>query len=68
MDTNESSRTASVNYSYEIADSDTIVFEYENDEIVDGWSMSMLKQDYSAIESFLRIKKWIMENHPELLL
>lgn len=68
MDTNESSRTASVNYSYEITDSDTIVFEYENDEIVDGWSMSMLRQDYSVIESFLRIKKWIMENHSELLL
>jgi hypothetical protein len=58
-----------VNYSYEIADSDAIVFEYENDEIVDGWPISMFREDYSyGTESFQRIKKWLLENHVELLL
>jgi hypothetical protein len=69
MDTNELSRTVSVIYTYEIADNDTIVFEYENDEIVDGWPMSMFRQDYMySTKSFIRIKKWVMDNHSELLL
>ena len=69
MDTNESSRTIDVIYTYEVVDQGAMVFEYENDELIDGWPMSMLKQEYAyTTESFLRIHKWIMNNHAELLL
>jgi hypothetical protein len=56
-------------YTYEIADHGTMIFEYGNDELIDGWPMSMLRQEYVyTTESFRRIQKWIMNNHAELLL
>lgn len=69
MDTNKSSRTVDVIYTYEIADHGSMIFEYENDELIDGWPLSMLKEEYAyATESFRRIHKWILDNHAELLL
>ena len=69
MDTNKSSRTIDVIYTYEIADYDSMVFEYENYELIDGWPMSILRQKYVyATESFRRTHKWVSDNHAELLL
>jgi len=69
MDTNKLPRIVSVIYTYEIADHGTMIFEYGNDELIDGWPMSMLRQEYVyTTESFRRIQKWIMNNHAELLL
>ena len=74
MDTNESSRTIDVIYTYEVADHGTMVFEYENDELVDGWHMSILRPPPSIFsfmgidDSFHRIREWALQNHPELFL
>ena len=69
MDTNKLPGIVSVIYTYEIADHGTMIFEYGNDELIDGWPMSMLRQEYVyTTESFRRIQKWIMNNHAELLL
>jgi hypothetical protein len=45
MDTNKSPRTIDVIYTYEVADQGVMVFEYENDELIDGWPMSMLDKN-----------------------
>ena len=56
-------------YSYYIAENSSIIFEYENDEMMDGYPVLIFKQkNLYPTESFIRIQKWLLENHPECLL
>ena len=78
MVTKESSRVAFMNYSYkiDISQNEFNVIEfrhYENGEIVETvWASWELFGNLYLAElkegSFFRAKKWLVNNHPELLL
>lgn len=79
MDTSESSRTVTMNYTYEIKDSiyspDGIeITEYLDDEFsYHNWYLVVLKNSHqndfpATFDSFERTKNWVLQNHPELLL
>jgi hypothetical protein len=50
------------------------VFEYRNNNFIEVWSIKVLKYkvlgaiNKQTKKSFDRTKKWVTENHPELLI
>lgn len=78
MDTSESSRTVTMNYTYEIKDSiyspnGIEITEYLDDKFHDMWYLVVLKNgrmgDFPAtFDSFERTRNWVLQNYPELLL
>ena len=79
MVTRKSSGVDAMSYTYEIQikkinkyDSKLIVKESENNETPNLWSLSSLMnwQEINSPfkDSLVRTKKWLQENHPELLL
>ncbi len=69
-------------YNYEIKNSDysssmineMTIIEYLNNEYKENWYLHYLKNNYMdhwdlhLKNSFMRTKKWLLQNHPELLL
>ena len=70
-----------MNYTYEIQDLDyshnineMIIIEYLNNKYKENWYLPYLKNncmdqwDLHLKNSFMRTKKWVLQNHAELLL
>ena len=70
-----------MNYTYELKNSDysqdvseIMIIEYLNNEYKENWYLPYLKNncmdhwDLHLKNSFMRTKKWLLQNHAELLL
>ena len=77
-----SSRVATMNYTYKIMfskkymasesvieyDGESYLYTWMTHELKDGTSRFNFTPSASAKESFVRTRKWIIDNHPELFL
>jgi len=76
MDKRKSSRIHDMKYSYRIITINQSVIEYINDFSSFIWDVKLLANNEEKIKieskieskSFNRTKKWLQENHPELLI